>query len=453
MPGFLRTVVPWLLPVAFLLLSGTEVTAASYLDTRSAILIDAADGHVLYEQNADFTIAPASVTKILTLYLIFDAIKHGRAHPSDRVSVSKRAANTGGSRMGLRAGRDVTLEELIKGIAVVSGNDAAVAAAEHLSGSVESFIVKMNIKAKELGMVNSAFMTPNGLPARGQVTTARDLAKLSLSYIRHYPEALHIHSLTSYTYCNSTHHNANRLLGTCPGVDGIKTGFVCASGFNLAATAKRGDVRLIAVVLGARSPWIRTIETDRLLEAGFQKLASDKRDTGSIEEILAKREVPKHTRDIRVASPGSAGDQQGNPLNFKRSKLVANRKNASATSKTCPIGTVRPAKLERRAVVAEDTCPVGKQTKSGNSKDTRTSQLVKQTSVVKKADTADKNTSSANHAASRKNPTPKETANAKKMDSPRKQAETEKPASVQVASKPVKSTKQKAGSGAPKRTD
>jgi len=156
--------------------------------------------------------------------------------------------------MGLRAGRDVTLEELIKGIAVVSGNDAAVAAAEHLSGSVENFVAKMNIKAKELGMANSEFMTPNGLPAKGQVTTARDLARLSLSYIRHYPEALHIHSLTSYTYCTSTHHNANRLLGTCPGVDGIKTGFVCASGFNLAATAKRGDVRLIAVVLGAAVP-------------------------------------------------------------------------------------------------------------------------------------------------------------------------------------------------------
>ena len=300
MPRILRLASPWLVVAAFFSLWAVDASGAPHLDLRSAILLDTADGQVLYEQNADLPIPPASVTKILTLYLIFDAIKQGQVHPSDRVPVSKRAANTGGSRMGLRAGKDVPLEELIKGIAVVSGNDAAVAAAEHLSGNVESFVMKMNVKARELGMTNSEFMTPNGLPAKGQVTTARDLAKLSSSYIRHYPEALHIHSMTSYTYCSSTHHNANRLLGVCPGVDGIKTGFVCASGFNLAATAKRGDVRLIAVVLGARSPWIRTMETEKLLEAGFQKLASDVKDPGSVEEILARQDATRNARNVHV---------------------------------------------------------------------------------------------------------------------------------------------------------
>jgi D-alanyl-D-alanine carboxypeptidase len=447
MPRFLRIATPCLLLVPFLSLWTIEASGASYLDTRSAILLDAADGQLLYEQNADFPIAPASVTKILTLYLVFDAIKQGRVHPSDRVSVSKRAANTGGSRMGLRAGRDVTLEELIKGIAVVSGNDAAVAAAEHLSGSVENFVVKMNLKAKELGMANSEFMTPNGLPAKGQVTTARDLAKLSLSYIRHYPEALHIHSLTSYTYCTSTHHNANRLLGTCPGVDGIKTGFVCASGFNLAATAKRGDVRLIAVVLGARSPWIRTIETDRLLEAGFQKLALDSRDTGSVEEILAKRELPKHTRDIRVAGAGSTGERHGNPVNLKRSKVRVTPKKVTETPKTCPVASIRHAKLEKKAVVAEDTCPVGKQAKSGTAAGTKKVQLIKQT------ETAEKTATSLNPVAAKKSFAPKENANSKKVDSSKKQPEAEKATAVQVASKPANGAKQKLGSGSPKKTD
>ncbi len=285
----------------FFPLSGFGDASASYICSKSAVLINAADGKVMYEQNADLPIPPASVTKILTLYLVFDAIKHGQVHPWDLVKVSSRAANTGGSRMGLRAGRQVPLEELIKGIAVVSGNDAAVAAAEHLSGSVEAFVEKMNLKARELGMENSEFKTPNGLPAAGQFTTARDLSKLSRSYIQHYPEALHIHSMTSYAYGNSSHHNANRLLGSCPGVDGIKTGFVCASGFNLSATAKRGDVRLIAVVLGARAPWVRTVETEKLLEAGFEKMAADSADTGSVEQILARRETSGNGGNARLA--------------------------------------------------------------------------------------------------------------------------------------------------------
>ncbi len=243
--------------------------------TRSAIVIDTATGRVLFEQAADDPIAPASVTKIITLYILFDAVREGRIHLSDSVEVSRRAANTGGSRMGLKAGKHVPLEELIKGIAVVSGNDACVAAAEHLCGDVETFVRKMNMKARELGMTNTRFMTPNGLPAAGQVTTARDISKLSMAYLRRFPDALSIHSMQCYTYNSRTHHNANRLLGKCPGVDGIKTGFVCASGYNIAATAKRGDTRILAVVMGAPSPGIRAAETAKLLEAGFRQVAPE----------------------------------------------------------------------------------------------------------------------------------------------------------------------------------
>ncbi|MEN6483589.1 MAG: serine hydrolase [Syntrophobacteraceae bacterium] len=270
------------------------------VNAKSAILIDMTDGRVLYEQNADTLIPPASITKVITLYLVFDAIREGRVHLWDSVKVSHAAASTGGSRMGLRAGRDVQLQELIRGAAVVSGNDACVALAEHLSGSVDAFVRKMNAKARELGMTRTVFMTPNGLPACGQVTTARDISKLSTAYLRRFPESLAIHSMQSYTYINSTHHNANRLLGKCPGVDGLKTGFVCAAGYNITATAKRGETRLLAVVLGAPSAGVRTAQTTKLLEAGFHRVNS-----GSLEYVVADgggTDVPaRHSRSARHA--------------------------------------------------------------------------------------------------------------------------------------------------------
>jgi D-alanyl-D-alanine carboxypeptidase len=417
---------------------------ASHLCARSAILINAADGQVLYEQNADTLIPPASVTKILTLYLVFDAIKKGQVHPWDMVRVSRRAANTCGSRMGLRAGKDVPLEELIKGIAVVSGNDGAVAVAEHLSGNVESFVSKMNIKARELGMGNSEFMTPNGLPAKGQVTTARDLARLSLSYIQHYPEALHIHSMTSYTYNNASHHNANRLLGTCPGVDGIKTGFVCASGFNLSATAKRGDVRLIAVVMGARAPWVRTVETEKLLEAGFQKMASDSRDGGTVEEILAKQQTSgngKHAR-LACAPPTPAGD--GSSAHSKRSKAHKSSGNVQGSSKTPH--TAKPdknTKPVKKGTITEDSCSLTRKPKTGMNESKRNLTLVNQTSPAKKASPGEKSEAPDQNATKKKLSTTAEATALKHPGSSKKQLQQDKTPSVKVAGKPSNGAKQK----------
>ncbi len=443
----------FLLLVTFSLLSIISDARASYICSRSAILIDAGDGQVLYEQDADALIPPASVTKILTLYLVFDAIKQGQVRPWDLVRISPRAANTGGSRMGLRAGREVPLEELIKGIAVVSGNDAAVAAAEHVGGSVENFVEKMNNKAKALGMLNSEFKTPNGLPAKGQVTTARDLSKLSLSYLRHYPEALHIHSMTSYTYCNSTHHNANRLLGVCPGVDGIKTGFVCASGFNLAATAKRGDVRLIAVVLGARAPWVRTIETEKLLEAGFQKLNADSGDNSSIEEILAKRETSGQGRNTRLAcaAPSAAGD--GNSAHLKRSKGLRASGKAQGLPKTRNRAATKQPQVEKKTTRTGDSGPVVKQPKPGTTGSKPKLLLVEQTMPLKKAGTAEKSESAAGDALSKKGSPGKEATAAPNGGVSKKQKEPEKPSTVQVVSKPSNSARQKVVPETPKKND
>ena len=291
------------------------------------------NGRVLFEQNADYLIAPASLTKILTLYLVFEAIKQGRVSLSDKVVVSRRAASTGGSRMGLKAGARVPLEEIIKGMAVVSGNDACVAAAEHISGSVERFVGKMNAKARELGMTRSRFMTPNGLPAVGQVTTARDIARLSIAYIHRFPESLAIHSMQSYAYGRHSHHNANRLLGKCPGVDGLKTGFVCASGYNISATARRRSTRILAVVMGAHNPWVRCSEAERLIEVGFRETGAPYNDLKTVAlSTAAKRRAvraggPRYAGGVKRARANEAGKQSSLAASG-RTKLSASKKPA-----------------------------------------------------------------------------------------------------------------------------
>ena len=243
------------------------------LKAKSAILINDNTGKVLYTKNPDRPMQPASLTKILSLYLVHEAIAQGRIHPADMVKISVNAQITGGSSMYLVDETEVVLDDLIKGMAVVSANDASVAVAEHLGGNTDSFVMMMNAKAKALNMKRSHFVNPNGLPATGQVSTARDILKLSRAYIRNFPEALQIHSMQEYTFANITQRNSNTLLGQCEDVDGLKTGFVHAAGFHLVATAKRGDTRLIAVVMGEKNPRIRARDTTRLLEQGFRMVA------------------------------------------------------------------------------------------------------------------------------------------------------------------------------------
>jgi D-alanyl-D-alanine carboxypeptidase (penicillin-binding protein 5/6) len=238
---------------------------------RSAIVMDADKGQILYAENADRPVPPASVAKVLSLYLVYEALDEGRVNLQDKVKISKKAWRTKGSRMFLEPGSEATLEELIKGVCVVSANDASIALAEYIAGDTDKFVDKMNAKARQLGMLQSRFKNPHGLPAKGQTTTARDIAILSRDYLRRFPQSLQNHSTQSLTYHNITQHNHNLLLTRYPGTDGIKTGFVHSSGYNLAATAVQGNTRLIAVVLGSRTPGIRLRETIRLLDEGFSK--------------------------------------------------------------------------------------------------------------------------------------------------------------------------------------
>ncbi len=315
----------------------SQAAVNQHVNARSAILLDMEDGSVLFEQNADYLIAPASITKILTLYLVFEAIKQGHVNLHDKVEVSRRAASTGGSRMGLKAGERVSMNELIKGMAVVSGNDACVAAAEHISGSVERFVRKMNVKARELGMSRSHFMTPNGLPAEGQVTTARDIARLSTAYIHRFPESLTIHSMQSYAYRKHSHHNANRLLGKCAGVDGLKTGFVCSSGYNISATARRNHTRILAVVMGARNPWVRCSEAERLLEMGF-------RETGAPYNDIKTVALASTAKERKGRSSGAGGAQRA------RAKNAGKKNSPAASSRTKLSASKKPALNNKKKV-------------------------------------------------------------------------------------------------------
>jgi len=248
-----------------------------HLNVKAAFLVNMSNGKIYYEQNPDTPIAPASITKVLTLYLVREAMAQGKITPVTAIPISDRAIRTGGSRMSLKRGEKVPLRELIKGISVVSANNACVAVAEYMGkGDSSRFVSRMNAKAKKIGMSSSRFKNPNGLPAHGQLSTARDIAKLSMSYLRRFPESLSIHSMTTHTYHGATHRNANSLLRTYKGADGLKTGFVCASGYNITATAKRGDTRLLAVVLGAQNSVSRQVETARLLDYGFKRATMEK---------------------------------------------------------------------------------------------------------------------------------------------------------------------------------
>lgn len=243
------------------------------LNVRSAVLLDAKTGKVLFAQNPDQRIPPASLTKVLSMMVTLDAVRAGKIKLSDTVRVSRHAANQGGSRMGLRAGERLSINRLLMGMAVSSGNDASMAVAERVAGSGKQFVKLMNAKARQVRMRSSTFKTPNGLPAPGQYTTARDMGRLSYAYLKRHPSALQYHRVRVLKHRGAVTTNKNPLLGVCPGADGLKTGWVSASGYNIISTVRRGNTRLIAVILGAESPADRSREIRRLVEAGFQSRA------------------------------------------------------------------------------------------------------------------------------------------------------------------------------------
>jgi D-alanyl-D-alanine carboxypeptidase (penicillin-binding protein 5/6) len=249
-------------------------SSALQCDAQSALLMDGLTGEILYEQNSRLKIPPASFVKVLTLYLAFDAIRGGQLKKDDLVTVSEKAWRTQGSKMFIKVGSQVRVEDLLKGIAVASGNDACVALAEHMAGSEDVFVSKMNEKAKSLGMNDSQFKNSDGMPAEGQQTSALDMSILARRYIEDHPEALAIHSLIEFEYNGIRQGNRNTLLAKNIGVDGLKTGHVEESGYHLLATAKRENQRMIAVIMGCDKVRKRAPEAQKLLEYGFKNFST-----------------------------------------------------------------------------------------------------------------------------------------------------------------------------------
>lgn len=259
---------------AGIILQPGGVYALELLKSRSAMVLDMGTNRIIHAHHPDYPVAPASITKIMTLFLLYEAIDTGRAHWSDKIVVTPRACRLGGTRMFLKPNSQVSLHDLALGAAVASANDAAWVIADYLGGDVETFVAMMNRKAAELGMKNTVFKNPHGLPETGQTTTARDIMLLSQAYIKRFPSALAFHSQPFFNFRGKFLRNRNHLLGHYPGVDGIKTGFICEAGYNISATAKRGNTRLIAVVLGARTFRIRDREAEMLLDEGFKTVTS-----------------------------------------------------------------------------------------------------------------------------------------------------------------------------------
>ena len=236
---------------------------------NASIVMDAATGAVLYEDDADAARYPASLTKVMTLYLLFEAIDAKRITLETRFPVSARAANQDPTKLGLKDGETIAVRDIILGLVTKSANDAAVVAAEGLGGSEPAFAIQMTEKARKLGMANTTFRNASGLPDPQQKTTARDLALLARATIKNFPHHYHFFDTPSFSYKGITHANHNRLNNWYSGADGLKTGYIRASGFNLMTSAKRDNRRLIGVVMGGVSPGSRDQEMARLLDATF----------------------------------------------------------------------------------------------------------------------------------------------------------------------------------------
>ena len=256
--------------LATLLASALSIGPAT---AGSALVFDQENGHVLYAEDLDAPWYPASLTKMMTAYIAFTAIREHRATKQTKIFISPAAHKMSPTRLGLKAGKDITLDDALRALIMKSANDVAVAIAETLGGSEEAFIKIMNQTAARLGMSHTHFINPHGLPAEMQVTTARDMGLLAQALLRDFPEEAPLYAQTQATIGKITIGTHNALLTGFPGGDGVKTGYTCASGYNIAASATRDGRRIIAIVLGEGSSNARTARAAALLESGFRTYA------------------------------------------------------------------------------------------------------------------------------------------------------------------------------------
>ncbi|MDF1721605.1 MAG: D-alanyl-D-alanine carboxypeptidase [Minwuia sp.] len=262
----------WFALVIMVTLAMASFTApAAAKRVYTGIVVDQQTGQTLYQHKADRQIHPASLTKMMTLYMLFDAMRQGKLDMDSPLRVSRNAAGKPASKLGLRNGTTILARDAIKALIVKSANDVATVVAEALAPSEVVFARRMTAMARKLGLVSTSFRNANGLPNRRQVSTARDMANLAIALQRDFPELFPLFATRTFAWKGRKYGSTNRLLGRTRGVDGIKTGYINASGFNLVTTVERGGRRLVAVVIGGRTAKRRDTQMQRLIDMGFRR--------------------------------------------------------------------------------------------------------------------------------------------------------------------------------------
>jgi D-alanyl-D-alanine carboxypeptidase len=319
----------------FVLVAALALLAPCAAQAEARLVIEADSGKVLEAENATVPWYPASVTKMMTAYVTLKAIKDGKITLDTLLTVSPVAASQSPSKMGFRPGTQVTVDNALKMMLVKSANDMAVVLAEGVGGSIDGFSVMMNQTAQKLGMTQTSYVNPNGLPADGQITSARDLAILARAIIKDLPEYEYFVHIPSIRFGRRVTQNFNKLIGRYPGADGFKTGFICASGYNLVASATRDGRRLIAVVLGASSGTMRAVRAAQLLDRGFggNGLGWLKPSLGTVDQLVPLDASPPNLRDemcggkhkrpasdeddaVTASTAGESASTSGSPVTF-----------------------------------------------------------------------------------------------------------------------------------------
>ncbi|GGL46712.1 D-alanyl-D-alanine carboxypeptidase family protein [Sporolactobacillus putidus] len=327
-----------LVPAAAASVQTAGTPAEKVQQVKSAIVIEEETGKVLYQMNADKELPPASMTKIMTLLLIFKALSRHQISLNEKVTVSEHAASMGGSQVFLEPGETMTVDEMLKAIAIASGNDASVAMAEYISGSEKAFVQKMNQEAKSLGLTHTTFQNPTGLPVRDHYTSAHDMAIMARELAR-YDQVFHYTSkYEDYLRQNTDKKfwlvNTNKLIKTYPGADGLKTGFTNEAQYCLTATAKRNGMRVIAVIMGAPSPKERNKEIAGLMDEAFANYTT--------KQILGK--------NIAVASAKvNKGDHGQVPIVTGNSAVLLLKKGESANGLQKKVDISRPLQAPIKA--------------------------------------------------------------------------------------------------------
>ena len=394
--------------------TGLTMTRAG---AEALLVIDSESGKVLFAQNAGQPWYPASVTKLMTAYVTLRAVKEGRINLDTPLVVSANAAAQAPVKMGFAVGTIVTVDNALKMLMVKSANDMAVVLAEGVAGSIESFADEMNANARHLGMIQSSFVNPNGLPADDQITSARDLAILARALIRELPEYDYYWHLPGIRMGKMVRWNYNTLIGRYPGADGMKTGFICASGFNLVASATRNGRRLIAVVLGAPSSAARALKAAQLLERGFNSasgLSWFMTPFGTVESLQPIAAAPPNLREEMC------GAHRKRPATEDEDDLIPNNPESPYA---VFLASLRPAKAKGTAPLHEMGQPVlvytgTKPPAPGSQASTESKPEKKKTAVIKPAAAKDKDGEPAASAAPAAKPKRKSTTDSASSDAP-----------------------------------